>query len=446
MHRQVFSNDFMANYKEYIIRNASQINALKNNKNASQRVVSKNSEEYDHNNEKKNSSFKYLRLECWSFDNDLLNTLKKKQDVNKIEKTETIELFYRNQIKNRTNIRNAIPDNLRWQPKEDISKKMLKPNEFYGRDISYSKVDCNTSLRNTLKLSTVFQDRYIADVPILIYHSMFSPREYYQRREYQPPFGWKNASYEDLYRTVKLLRSKAHRSLFDHRTGDGGGKSDCRRCAVVGKLTSLLKSRAGSMIDSYANVFRGNVAVTEGFEEDVGKRTTHYFYTFSSLIESKRISAKYGLQFIDALAKKNVKYISSDTDESTYKYLHRLLTNQHASQLDNIDPRGRRPLLLPRNMSASFRLLHPDLLRYVTDRWINVTSVSGGTLDLELTMLFVALHTCDEVALFGLGRRSQRIKRNAPRTRNLRIEDKQDDAKTKLLNQLNDNGIIHWYS
>uniref|UniRef100_G3N4T5 ST3 beta-galactoside alpha-2,3-sialyltransferase 1 n=1 Tax=Gasterosteus aculeatus TaxID=69293 RepID=G3N4T5_GASAC len=49
----------------------------------------------------------------------------------------------------------------------------------------------------------------------------------------------------------------------------------CRTCAVVGNSRNLLKSHYGPLIDFQDYVIRINKGRSEGFEADVGNRTTH---------------------------------------------------------------------------------------------------------------------------------------------------------------------------
>ncbi|KAK1880879.1 CMP-N-acetylneuraminate-beta-galactosamide-alpha-23-sialyltransferase 1, partial [Dissostichus eleginoides] len=49
----------------------------------------------------------------------------------------------------------------------------------------------------------------------------------------------------------------------------------CRTCAVVGNSGNLHRSRYGPLIDFYDVVIRMNGAVTQGYEADVGSKTTH---------------------------------------------------------------------------------------------------------------------------------------------------------------------------
>ncbi|KAG7249376.1 hypothetical protein CRUP_008961 [Coryphaenoides rupestris] len=61
--------------------------------------------------------------------------------------------------------------------------------------------------------------------------------------------------------------------------------SRCHRCAVVGNSGNLRRSGHGKLIDSHSAVIRMNKAVTSGFEEDVGNRTTHHFLYPESAVD-----------------------------------------------------------------------------------------------------------------------------------------------------------------
>jgi len=51
-------------------------------------------------------------------------------------------------------------------------------------------------------------------------------------------------------------------------------------CAVVGSSSGLLHGNAGMYIDSHSITLRGSIAVTKGYESDVGTRTTARFGAF----------------------------------------------------------------------------------------------------------------------------------------------------------------------
>ncbi|XP_078274679.1 LOW QUALITY PROTEIN: polyribonucleotide 5'-hydroxyl-kinase Clp1 [Rhinoraja longicauda] len=74
-----------------------------------------------------------------------------------------------------------------------------------------------------------------------------------------------------LSQAHELLFQRAPQSRPDPRT-----HCRCRTCAVVGNSGNLVGSSYGQLIDSHRLVFRMNKAVTEGYEADVGRKTTHH--------------------------------------------------------------------------------------------------------------------------------------------------------------------------
>uniref|UniRef100_A0A672RM42 CMP-N-acetylneuraminate-beta-galactosamide-alpha-2,3-sialyltransferase 1 n=1 Tax=Sinocyclocheilus grahami TaxID=75366 RepID=A0A672RM42_SINGR len=78
----------------------------------------------------------------------------------------------------------------------------------------------------------------------------------------------------------KTNYSQVIKELFSVIPGEeryrDAGPSRCRTCAVVGNSGNLLGSYYGPVIDNHDFVFRMNKAPVQGYEKDVGSRTTHH--------------------------------------------------------------------------------------------------------------------------------------------------------------------------
>uniref|UniRef100_A0A672K368 alpha-N-acetylgalactosaminide alpha-2,6-sialyltransferase n=1 Tax=Sinocyclocheilus grahami TaxID=75366 RepID=A0A672K368_SINGR len=105
-------------------------------------------------------------------------------------------------------------------------------------------------------------------------------------------------------------------------------KDGCIRCAVVGSGGILNNSKMGKEIDSHDYVFRVNGAVTRGYEEDVGNRTSVYVHTAFSLYASILTLKQYGFHNIPQdevsifynFACRPLKYFNGNFNESRFYY------------------------------------------------------------------------------------------------------------------------------
>lgn len=153
----------------------------------------------------------------------------------------------------------------------------------------------------------------------------------------------------------------------------------CRTCSVVGNSGNLRSSGYGPQIDAAEFVIRINQAPTEGFEQDVGYRTTHHVMYPESAIDLKSDSTSLLLAPFKTL---DLEWIISALTNGniTYTYMP----------------------VMPRIKANKDKVLvyNPAFLKYVHETWLDGHGRYPSTGFLSLVF---ALHICDEVKVFGFG-------------------------------------------
>ncbi|XP_072013624.1 CMP-N-acetylneuraminate-beta-galactosamide-alpha-2,3-sialyltransferase 2-like [Amphiura filiformis] len=154
--------------------------------------------------------------------------------------------------------------------------------------------------------------------------------------------------------------------------------SRCLRCAVVGNSGNLRGSKYGKLIDSHDMVIRINKAKVKGFEEDVGHKDTHRIMYPESAIDLQNDT-----HFVLAAFKTiDVQWIvSALTDGSvtkTYMPVKKKI-NTHKSKV---------------------MIYNPALLHHIHTVW---QGGKGRYPSTGAMGIFMALHSCDEVNVFGFG-------------------------------------------
>lgn len=158
--------------------------------------------------------------------------------------------------------------------------------------------------------------------------------------------------------------------------------SRCHTCAVVGNSGNLRGSAHGPLIDSHHDVIRMNRAVMAGFEGDVGNRSTHHFLYPESAVDLRPGERLVLLPF----KLRDLEWTRSalTTGDITTTYM-RVKARVSAD----------RDLVL---------VVSPQFFSYVHQNW---TQKHGRYPSTGITAIIYALHTCDQVSLFGFGADSE---------------------------------------
>ncbi|NXC42859.1 SIA7B sialyltransferase, partial [Penelope pileata] len=202
-----------------------------------------------------------------------------------------------------------------------------------------------------------------------------------------------------LQAALSLLNASGSALLPDPRPR----AARCARCAVVGNGGILSGSSMGPAIDGHDYVFRVNGAITEGFERDVGSRTSFYVFSTNTMVNSLHSYAKDGFQHPPQTPE--TRYVFLPDHDRDYLLLRAALSHQRVDS-------GRDKGVWPQQFFGQdlrvgkFRMLHPDFIRYLRNRFLRADVLKTPLWQLYrpstgAVMLLAAMHTCDEVSAFG---------------------------------------------
>ncbi|XP_070759636.1 ST3 beta-galactoside alpha-2,3-sialyltransferase 8 [Enoplosus armatus] len=154
--------------------------------------------------------------------------------------------------------------------------------------------------------------------------------------------------------------------------------SRCRSCAVVGNSGNLQRSGHGNLINSHDSVIRMNKAVTRGFEKDVGNRTTHHFLYPESAVDIDRGVSLVLLPF----KLRDLEWLTSALSTGEVKMTYMRVKDRVEADKDKV------------------LVVNPVFFKYVNDRW---NERHGRYPSTGMLAIIFALHTCDQVSVFGYG-------------------------------------------
>eukprot|EP00063_Salmo_salar_P074288 XP_014049123.1 PREDICTED: alpha-N-acetylgalactosaminide alpha-2,6-sialyltransferase 2-like [Salmo salar] len=176
-----------------------------------------------------------------------------------------------------------------------------------------------------------------------------------------PPYGWKGLPQDVVRSTLALLNDSSSSRLFERRWPD-----QCVRCAVVGNGGILRGSKQGRAIDSHHFVFR-----KDGFTKVPRGQRVRYIFIPSNERDYVMMSAA-----IEGLN------VTSGHDKGDWP-----------SRYFGFKPPYKH-----------FKMLHPDFITYVTQRFLKSPLLKYSQLYMPCTgalMLLTALHMCDQVSAYG---------------------------------------------
>uniref|UniRef100_A0A4W5L4Y3 alpha-N-acetylgalactosaminide alpha-2,6-sialyltransferase n=1 Tax=Hucho hucho TaxID=62062 RepID=A0A4W5L4Y3_9TELE len=285
---------------------------------------------------------------------------------------------------------------LRLQKKDFKQYPIWASEDVYVRDKQKRQMTCPQSLRNSQ--STGFKQAFIPDIQLYLHGELLNVSEWNRLAYFNNPFGFMDYTNYTEIKTVVDLIPKPREPLLLPR-----GNPGCIRCAVVATGGILNGSRMGKEIDAHDYVFRMNGAVTEGYEEDVGNRTSVYVHTAHSITQSLLIFKKYG--YNSAPHDKGIKYVLIPEGLRDFQWLKGLLGRTTVSDGPY---RNRRPWMQYSGEfdENRFYVLHPDFLRYARNRFMWSQALKGSYWAIcrptnGAFTLFLALHTCDAVDAYG---------------------------------------------
>uniref|UniRef100_UPI003AAAE3F1 alpha-N-acetylgalactosaminide alpha-2,6-sialyltransferase 1-like n=1 Tax=Centroberyx gerrardi TaxID=166262 RepID=UPI003AAAE3F1 len=268
--------------------------------------------------------------------------------------------------------------------------------DVYTQDAQPRQTTCPQPLQKTEDPS--FKQAFIPNVRLFMHKDRLDMSEWNRLAHFNNPFGFMQYKHDDVKAAVDLIPKPKEPLVLPRGDGDG-----CVRCAVVGTAGILYGSGMGKEIDAHDYVFRMNGAVTKGYEEDVGNKTSVYVHTAHSITTSLYIFKRYG--FTKIPHDEGIKHVMIPEGMRDFQWLQGLLSRQrvHSGQYHSLRPWT---YYAGQFDESRFYVLHPDFLRYVRNRFLKSSVLNGRNWPIVRPTngaftLFLALHTCDVVDAYG---------------------------------------------
>ncbi|XP_049916082.1 alpha-N-acetylgalactosaminide alpha-2,6-sialyltransferase 1-like [Epinephelus moara] len=269
-------------------------------------------------------------------------------------------------------------------------------DDVYNQDAPPRPWTCAESLRNSEDES--FKKAFLPNIRVFLHKDNINVSEWNRLSHFNNPFGFMQLPYDEVMSAVKLIPKPKEPLLLPMPGSDG-----CVRCAVVGTGGILNGSKMGKEIDAHDYVFRVNGAVTKGYEEDVGNRTSVYVHTAYSIHSATYLFKRFGYKA--APHDEGIKYVLIPEGRRDYNWLGGLLRGE---KITNGSYKNRRPRMYYSGQynESRFYVLHQDFLRYVRNRFLKSRHMNSSFWAINRPTngafaLFLALQTCDTVSAYG---------------------------------------------
>ncbi|XP_077982988.1 CMP-N-acetylneuraminate-beta-galactosamide-alpha-2,3-sialyltransferase 2-like [Glandiceps talaboti] len=236
---------------------------------------------------------------------------------------------------------------------------------------TWTKVGCNKSAVWTRGLSEWFDDRYDASIsPVWTRQNKILKTDVER--------WWLRIQHSNDPEKLQARLDTLFQIIPDDNPYSVGDPNRCLRCAVVGNSGNLRQSAYGKFIDEHEYVMRINVARTEGFEKDVGSRTTHRFMYPESYIEVKGETRFILTAFKSLDIEWLISALTIGNIERTYITVKKFI---HAN-------------------SSKIQVYNPALMNHIHNFW---TELHGRYPSTGMLVLMFAMNICDQVNVFGYG-------------------------------------------
>ncbi|XP_053541028.1 alpha-N-acetylgalactosaminide alpha-2,6-sialyltransferase 1-like [Ictalurus punctatus] len=319
-------------------------------------------------------------------------------------------------------------------------------DDVYMQSSGARRPVCSKSLQNSK--DKAFQEAAMWKIQLWLHNGHLNVSEWNRLTHFNNPYGFMEYNYTDIKRSVDLIPKPKYYQLLPVPSGSTDG---CIRCAVVGTGGILNGSKMGTEIDSHDYVFRMNGAVTKGFEEDVGNKTSVYVHTSFSLTQS---IIGLGESFKRIPHDEGIIYVMIPEGLRDFEWLEGLLGKKRMTYGSY---KGYRPFTFysDRFREDKFYVLHPDFLRYIRNRFLPSKTLETSHWAIYRPTngaftLFLALHTCDIVNAYGFITADHSkypnyyIHRNT-KTRVIFYINHDYNVEIKTWKKLHDAGIINLY-